>query len=87
VRSLPEQQVTLKKATNNYLEVRSGPSEFRIVGLPAEDFPALPKFDRVPFRVTFTRRGALVNDVHEDSGTAPSCGMQAPSSPRSAHST
>jgi DNA polymerase-3 subunit beta len=49
VRSLPEQQVTLKKASNNYLEVRSGPSEFKIVGLPAEDFPALPKFDRVPF--------------------------------------
>jgi len=49
VRSLPEQQVTLKKAGNNYLEVRSGPSEFRIVGLPAEDFPALPKFEKVPF--------------------------------------
>jgi DNA polymerase-3 subunit beta len=49
VRSLPEQEVTLRKASNNYLEVRSGPSEFKIVGLPAEDFPALPKFDRVPF--------------------------------------
>jgi DNA polymerase-3 subunit beta len=49
VRSLPEQQVVLKRAANNYLEVRSGPSEFRIVGLPAEDFPALPKFERVPF--------------------------------------
>lgn len=49
VRSLPEQQVTLKKAGNNYLEVKSGPSEFRIVGLPAEDFPALPKFDKVTF--------------------------------------
>lgn len=49
VRSLPEQQVTLKKAGNNYLEVRSGPSEFRIVGLPSEDFPALPKFDKVTF--------------------------------------
>jgi DNA polymerase-3 subunit beta len=49
VRSLPEQQVSLKKAHNNYLEVRSGPSEFRIVGLPAEDFPALPRFEKVPF--------------------------------------
>jgi DNA polymerase III subunit beta len=49
VRALPEQQVTLKKAHNNYLEVRSGPSEFRIVGLPAEDFPALPRFEKVPF--------------------------------------
>jgi DNA polymerase III subunit beta len=49
VRALPEQQVTLKKAHNNYLELKSGPSEFRIVGLPAEDFPALPRFEKVPF--------------------------------------
>ncbi len=49
VRALPEQQVTLKKTGNNYLEVKSGPSEFRIVGLPAEDFPALPKFEKVAF--------------------------------------
>jgi DNA polymerase III subunit beta len=49
VRALPDQQVTLKKAHNNYLELKSGPSEFRIVGLPAEDFPALPRFEKVPF--------------------------------------
>jgi DNA polymerase III subunit beta len=49
VRALPEASVTLKRAQNNYLEVKSGPAEFRIVGLPAEDFPALPKFDKVPF--------------------------------------
>ncbi len=49
VRALPEQSVTLRKASNNYLEVKSGPSEFKIVGLPAEDFPALPRFDKVPF--------------------------------------
>jgi DNA polymerase-3 subunit beta len=51
VRALPEQEVSLKRAANNYLEVRSGPAEFRIVGLPAEDFPALPRFERVPFVV------------------------------------
>jgi DNA polymerase-3 subunit beta len=49
VRALPEPSVTLKRAQNNYLEVKSGSAEFRIVGLPAEDFPALPKFDKVPF--------------------------------------
>ncbi len=49
VKALPDASVTLKKAQNNYLEVRSGPAEFRIVGLPAEDFPALPKFDKVQF--------------------------------------
>jgi DNA polymerase-3 subunit beta len=49
VRALPEASVSLKRAQNNYLEVRSGSAEFRIVGLPAEDFPALPHFDKVPF--------------------------------------
>jgi DNA polymerase-3 subunit beta len=49
VRALPEAGVTLRKAQNNYLEVNSGPAEFKIVGLPAEDFPALPRFDKVPF--------------------------------------
>jgi DNA polymerase III subunit beta len=49
VKSLPENTATLKKAQNNYLEVVSGPAEFRIVGLPAEDFPALPRFEKVKF--------------------------------------
>ncbi len=49
VRSLPEPSVSLKKAHNNYLEVRSGAAEFRIVGLPPEDFPALPRFEKVHF--------------------------------------
>src|SRR5512140_2054367 len=49
VRALPEASVSLKRAQNNYLEVKSGSAEFKIVGLPAEDFPALPKFDKVPF--------------------------------------
>jgi DNA polymerase-3 subunit beta len=49
VRSLSEASVVLKKTQNNYLELRSGASHFRIVGMPAEDFPALPKSEKVPF--------------------------------------
>jgi DNA polymerase-3 subunit beta len=49
VKSLPEKDVLLKRASNNYLEVKSGAAEFRLVGLPAEDFPALPRFDKVQF--------------------------------------
>jgi DNA polymerase-3 subunit beta len=48
-RTLPEKDVVLRRASNNYLEVKSGAAEFRIVGLPAEDFPALPRFDKVAF--------------------------------------
>jgi DNA polymerase-3 subunit beta len=46
VRSL-QGSVNLKRNANNYLEIKSGSAEFRIVGLPAEDFPALPRFDKV----------------------------------------
>ena len=49
VKALPETSASLRKTQNNYLEVRSGAAEFRIVGLPAEDFPALPKPEKVPF--------------------------------------
>ncbi|HET6922645.1 MAG TPA: DNA polymerase III subunit beta [Anaeromyxobacteraceae bacterium] len=49
VKALPEATVSLRKTQNNYLEVRSGAAEFRMVGLPAEDFPALPKPEKVPF--------------------------------------
>ncbi|HEU4384901.1 MAG TPA: DNA polymerase III subunit beta [Anaeromyxobacteraceae bacterium] len=49
VKALPESSAALRKTQNNYLELRSGSAEFRIVGLPAEDFPALPKPEKVPF--------------------------------------
>ena len=39
VRALPEPSVTLKRAENNYLEVKSGSVEFRIVGLPGRGLP------------------------------------------------
>jgi DNA polymerase-3 subunit beta len=68
VRAAPEQTVTLKKAGNNYLEVKSGASEFRIVGLPAEDFPALPRFERVAF-VTVDPK-ALLDQVERTSFAA-----------------
>ena len=47
VRSLPEKQVTLRQAANKYLELRSGASDFKLVGLPADDFPQLPRFERL----------------------------------------
>jgi DNA polymerase-3 subunit beta len=48
-KALPEKDAVLKRAQNNWLEVRSGSAEFRIVGLPADDFPALPRFEKVQF--------------------------------------
>jgi DNA polymerase III subunit beta len=47
VKALPEKDVVLRRAQNSWLELKSGAAEFRIVGLPAEDFPALPRFEKV----------------------------------------
>jgi DNA polymerase III subunit beta len=58
VKALPEKDVVLKRAQNNWLELKSGPAEFRIVGLAAEDFPALPRFEKVAF-VTVPPRSVL----------------------------
>jgi DNA polymerase-3 subunit beta len=49
VKNLPENVVVLKKGANNRVEISSGTVEFKIVGQPADDFPALPKVDNVPF--------------------------------------
>jgi DNA polymerase-3 subunit beta len=43
VQNLPEAQVMLKKLNNNYVEISSGPSSFKIVGMAPEEYPKLPK--------------------------------------------
>jgi DNA polymerase-3 subunit beta len=49
VRSLPESTVTLQLTGNQQVQVHSGKVKYRLVGLPADSFPSLPKFDDVPF--------------------------------------
>jgi DNA polymerase-3 subunit beta len=45
VRELPDEVVTLEAKKNHTATVNCGSSSFRIPGLPAEDFPALPVAD------------------------------------------
>lgn len=45
VRNLSDPTVHLKMGGGSRLEVRCGPSFFRLPGLPAEEYPALPAFD------------------------------------------
>jgi DNA polymerase III subunit beta len=45
VRSLPEPTVQLVGIGGNRLEVRSGRVNFKLPGLPAEEYPPLPAFD------------------------------------------
>lgn len=49
VRTLPEPTMLLKRTQNSYLEIRCGASQFKIVGMPPEDFPSMPAASRIPF--------------------------------------
>jgi len=49
VRLLPEDDVLVKTKDNNVMIIKSGKSEFKILGLSSEDFPLLPIVDRRKF--------------------------------------
>ena len=42
VRSLPEEDVHIAVQDNNAVQIESGTAKFRLLGLPAEDYPTLP---------------------------------------------
>ncbi len=45
VRSLPEEDVHIAIQENNSVQIESGTAKFRLLGLPAEDYPTLPTVD------------------------------------------
>src|ERR687896_1068157 len=45
VREVPNEQVQLKRLDNDWVEIRSGKSIFKIVGMDAREFPQFPNFD------------------------------------------
>jgi len=49
VRSLPEATVTLRRTSNNWVEIHCGKVSYKLVGIGAEGYPALPRFDDVDF--------------------------------------
>ena len=46
LKELPDGEVELAVGENNWATLRSGKSQFKIVGLPATDFPAMPSHER-----------------------------------------
>src|SRR3990170_5362938 len=46
VREAPEETLQLKRLENDWLEIKSGKSVFKIVGMEAREFPQFPKFER-----------------------------------------
>jgi DNA polymerase-3 subunit beta len=45
IREVPDEQVQLKRLENEWVEIRSGKSVFKIVGMDAREFPQFPNFD------------------------------------------
>src|SRR5688572_27381311 len=45
IREVPHDMVQLKRLENDWVEIRSGKSVFKIVGIDAKEFPQFPKFD------------------------------------------
>jgi DNA polymerase-3 subunit beta len=47
VRSLPTETVSVRRRDNNWVEIVGGRAEFRLVGMAAEEFPALPQTEGI----------------------------------------
>ena len=60
VRELPANEITVEVDSKNVASIRSGPSFFKILGLPEEEFPPLAKFENAK---TFTLRQKDLKDA------------------------
>ncbi len=47
IRSLPDADVKVRKLENNYVQITCAAASFKIVGLPRDNFPALPELREV----------------------------------------
>jgi DNA polymerase III subunit beta len=52
IREVPNEQVQLKRLENDWMEIRSGKSVFKIVGMDAREFPQFPKIDNKDLSTT-----------------------------------
>jgi DNA polymerase-3 subunit beta len=59
VRELPSAEIMIEVDAKSVASIRCGPSYFKILGLPEEEFPPLPKFDGAK---TFTLRQKDLKD-------------------------
>jgi DNA polymerase-3 subunit beta len=46
LREMPDSEITLSTQDNNWVQIQAGKSQFKIVGLAASEFPALPAVER-----------------------------------------
>lgn len=62
VREAPEETVQLKRLENEWVEVKSGKSVFKIVGMDAREYPQFPKFNKEKL---FTVPGNVIREMIE----------------------
>jgi DNA polymerase-3 subunit beta len=48
VKEVPAQEVKLKVLENNWVEIKSGSSKFKVYGSSTDEYPSLPDFDEKP---------------------------------------
>lgn len=46
IKELPSGEIELTSGDNNWTTIQSGKSQFKVVGLPSSDYPALPSIER-----------------------------------------
>src|SRR5213075_469814 len=64
VRSLPDEDVHVTMQENNQMLIESGTAKFRLLGLPAEDYPTLPTVDvRESYNIPLTELKTMVAKV------------------------
>ena len=64
VKALNTDELTLEASENHWITVKSGKSEFRLIGTGAEDFPALPESDSTShFQIETTKLSNLIEQT------------------------
>jgi DNA polymerase-3 subunit beta len=62
IREVPDEQIRLKRLDNDWVEIRSGKSVFKIVGMEAREFPQFPQIDS---RALSTTPGSSLKEMIE----------------------
>ncbi|MEO6788341.1 MAG: DNA polymerase III subunit beta, partial [Chthoniobacteraceae bacterium] len=60
VKELPASEVSVEVDSKNVASIRCGPSFFKMLGLPEDEFPALPKLDKAK---AFTLQQKVLKDA------------------------
>ena len=65
IREVPNDQVQIKRLENEWVEIKSGKSIFKIVGMDAREFPQFPKFEdkRLSSMTAATLRGMIERTI------------------------